>query len=396
MAAPARSRAAVRFDGLERSATMALHDVVTELREAGKTIVDLAKGEPDQPTPAVVTDAAVAALRDGHTRYTVGRGIPELRAAIGRKLSGDNGIQADPDEGIVVTPSAKHALFVAMMTLLDPGDEIIVPSPGWVSYRAMAHLVGARAVPAQLRGDDGFRLTKEILTGCLTERTRAVLVNTPNNPTGRVLDATELDAVAEVAIEHGLFVITDEIYEKIRFRGSPHLSIAARPECADRTLTVNGLSKSHAMTGWRLGYLAGPPDLISVALKVQEHTVSCATSFVQHAAVAALTRAEDDVALMVSEYGRRRDLVVSTLDGLGGVACPPPDGTFYAFPDISGAGHGDSAEFAEWLLREAGIATVPGPAFGPGGEGHVRLSFAVPTVELESALERMTGVLAAS
>lgn len=396
MAAPARSRAAVRFDGLERSATIALHDVVSELRAAGKTIVDLAKGEPDLPTPAVITDAAVAALRDGHTRYTVSRGLPELRAAIARKLSADNEIQADPDEGIVVTPSAKHALFVAMMTLLDPGDEIIVPSPGWVSYRAMAHLVGARAVPARLNGADGFRLTKEILSGCLTDRTRAVLVNTPNNPTGRVLDATELDALAEFATEHGLFVITDEIYETIRFRGSPHLSIAARPECADRTLTVNGLSKSHAMTGWRLGYLAGPADLMSVALKVQEHTVSCATSFVQHAAIAALTGAEDDVVQMVSEYGRRRDLVVSALDGLGGVSCPPPDGTFYAFPDISGAGHGNSAEFAEWLLREAGVATVPGTAFGPGGEGHVRLSFAVPTPDLESALDRMAGVLAAS
>jgi aspartate aminotransferase len=217
---------------------MALHDVVTELRAAGKTIVDLAKGEPDQPTPAVVTDAAVAALRDGHTRYTVGRGIPELRNAIARKLSGDNGIQVDPDEGIVVTPSAKHALFVAMMTLLDPGDEIIVPSPGWVSYRAMAHLAGARAVPAQLPGTNGFRLTREILDGCLTDRTRAVLVNTPNNPTGRVLDATELDALAEFVTEHDLFVVTDEIYETIRFRGSPHLSVAARPECADRQRAV--------------------------------------------------------------------------------------------------------------------------------------------------------------
>ncbi|MGH3759218.1 pyridoxal phosphate-dependent aminotransferase [Actinophytocola sp.] len=396
MDTPTRPRVAARFGGLERSATMVLHDVVQELRAAGRSIVDLAKGEPDQPTPTVVTDAAITALRDGHTRYTVSRGIPELRAEIAKKLAADNAIHVDADDGVVVTPSGKHALFVAMMAILDPGDEIIVPSPGWVSYRAMAQLVGARAVPAELTDADGYRLTGDVLAGGLTERTKAVLVNTPNNPTGRVLDSGELDVLAEFVTEHDLLVITDEIYETIRFGGGPHLSVAARPECADRTLTVNGLSKSHAMTGWRLGYLAGPPDLMAGAVKVQEHTVSCATSFVQHAAVAALTGADHDVALMVAEYARRRDLVVSALDGLGGITCPAPDGTFYAFPDIRGAGHGESAEFAEWLLREAGVAIVPGPAFGPGGEGHMRLSFAVPATVLSDALERMTEALSSS
>jgi aspartate aminotransferase len=393
--ATAGSRAAARFDGLERSATMALHDVVTELRAAGRTIVDLAKGEPDLPTPDVVTEAAITALRAGDTRYTVARGLPELRAAIAKKLAVDNGIQADPADGIVVTPSAKHALFVAMTTILDPGDEIIVPSPGWVSYRAMAHLIGAHAVPAELSGADGFRLGKEVLAKSLTGRTKAVLVNTPNNPTGRMLTAGEADAVAEFAAEHDLFLVTDEIYETIRFGANKHRSLAARPDCADRTLTVNGLSKSHAMTGWRLGYLAGPPDLMAVAVKVQEHTVSCATSFVQHAAVAALTEARDDVSVMVDTYARRRDLVVSALDGLAGISCPAPDGTFYAFPDIRAAGRGGSAEFAEWLLREAGVAMVPGPAFGPGGEGRMRLSFAVPSDVLTDALDRIRSALSA-
>jgi aspartate aminotransferase len=387
-------RAAARFDGLERSATMALHDVVTELRAAGRTIVDLAKGEPDLPTPAAVTEAAVTALRAGSTRYTVARGLPELRAAIAKKLAVDNGIQVDPADGIVVTPSAKHALFVAMTTILDPGDEIIVPSPGWVSYRAMARLIGAHAVPAELSGADGFRLDKDVLAKSLTSRTKAVLVNSPNNPTGRMLTAEETDAVAEFAVEHDLFLVTDEIYETIRF-GGEHRSLGARPDCADRTLTVNGLSKSHAMTGWRLGYLTGPPDLMAVAVKVCEHTVSCATSFVQHAAVVALTDARDDVRVMVDEYARRRDLVVSALDGLAGISCPAPDGTFYAFPDIRAAGRGGSAEFAEWLLRDAGVAMVPGPAFGPGGEGHMRLSFAVPTDVLTGALDRIRSALSA-
>jgi aspartate aminotransferase len=396
MGAPTRSRTAARFSGLERPATIAVHDVIEELRGEGRTIVDLTKGEPDMSTPDVVTDAAIAALRAGHTHYTVGRGLAELRAAIAKKLATDNAVHVDPVDGVVVTPSAKHALFVAMMTILDPGDEIIVPSPGWVSYRAMAHLVGARAVPAELDGEHGFRLTTDVLRGCLTERTKAVLVNTPNNPTGRLLDGEELDVLAEFAAKHDLLVITDEIYEVIRFGAGPHRSIGARPECADRTLTVNGLSKSHAMTGWRLGYLAGPPDLMAVALAVSEQTVSCATSFVQHAALVAFGGADEDVASMVTEYARRRDLVVSALDGLDGISCPAPDGTFYVFPDIRGANRGSSVEFAEWLLRGAGVATVPGPAFGPGGEGHIRLSFSVPTTTLTAALDRITEALSGS
>lgn len=395
MRSTARPRTAARFAGLDRSATIALHDLVQRLRAAGRSIVDLSGGEPDLPTPSPVTDAAIAALHNGFTRYTTSRGLLELRAAIAGKLAEDNGIHVDAATGIVVTPSAKHALFVAMMTILDPGDEIIVPSPGWHSYRALAHLVGARAVAAELSGADGFRLTKDILARARTNRTKAVLVNTPNNPTGRALSRDEVAVISDFVTEHDLLVITDEIYETVRYDERPHLSIAALPACAERTLTVNGLSKSHAMTGWRLGYLAGPRDLIAEAVKVQEHTVSCATSFVQHAAVAAFADTDDAVRLMVAEYARRRDMVVPALDGLAGISCPAPDGTFYAFPDIRGAGRGGSAEFAEWLLREAGVAVVPGNAFGPGGEGHVRVSFAVPTEVLADALHRMTTALAA-
>jgi aspartate aminotransferase len=389
-----RPRTARRFAGLERSATIALYDKVRLLQAEGRAVLDLGGGQPDQPTPSVVTDAAVTALRDGRTRYTTSRGLPELRAAITEKLATDNGIHADPDTDVVVTPSAKHALFVAMMTVLNPGDEVITPSPSWVSYRVLAHLAGGRAVPADTTPD--FRITEESLQRARTERTRAILLNTPNNPTGRALRAEEADAVAAFAIEHDLIVITDEIYERFRYDQVPHLSMAARQDCADRTLTVNGLSKSHAMTGWRLGYLTGPADLITDAVKVVEHTVSCATSFVQHAAVTAITEADRAVGSVVDEYTKRREMVIAALDGQAGIACPAPEGTFYAFPDIRAAGRGGSAEFAEWLLAEAEVAVVPGTAFGAGGEGHVRLSFAVPTDTLAVALGRITTALTGS
>lgn len=385
-------RVADRFVGMDRSATVALHDIVVGMRAAGLRVCDLGGGEPDFATPEHVTAAAQAALAEGFTHYTASRGLPELRAAIAGKLAADNGIVVDPATGVIVTPSAKHALFVAMMTVLDRGDELIVPSPGWVSYRHMARLAGARAVPLALSGADGFRISRPSLEAAVTRDTRAILVNSPNNPTGRALTPAEAADIAAFADAHDLVVITDEIYEKILFDGHQHLSLAAVAGCADRTLTVNGLSKSHAMTGWRLGYLAGPADLIAAALKVQEHTVSCAASFVQRGAVAALTGGSRCVAAMVEDYAARRELLVTALARMPGVRCARPEGTFYAFPDITGTGLG-AGEFAEWLLRTAGVAVVPGTAFGPGGEGHVRLSFAAARPQIAEAMERMSAAL---
>jgi aspartate aminotransferase len=384
-----RNPVASRLAGIERSATVAMLETVQRLRAAGTEVLDLGGGEPDFATAGHVVEAATAALHDGFTHYTSSRGLPELRAAIAAKLARDNGMAVDPDTDVIVTPSAKHALFVALMTVLDPGDELIVPAPAWVSYASMARLAGARPVPAELRATDGFRLTREVLERAVTPRSRALLINTPNNPTGRVLTRAELTDIAAFAAEHDLVLIADEIYEKIIFDGREHVSVATLPGCAERTLTVNGFSKGYAMTGWRLGYLAGPPGLVGAALKVQEHTVSCASSFVQRAGTVALTGPQDVVRDMVDEYAVRRARTVTDLNALPGLDCAAPDGAFYVFPSIRGTGFERSAEFAEWLLAEAAVVVTPGSAFGPGGEGHVRLSLATAPEVIKEAVDRI-------
>ncbi|MFJ4680834.1 pyridoxal phosphate-dependent aminotransferase [Kitasatospora sp. NPDC088783] len=382
-----------RFGRIEKSATFAVLELVQSLRAQGVKVLDLGGGEPDFDTPAHITAEGAGALAGGFTHYTASRGIPELLTAISRKLAEDNGVSVDPATEVIVTPSAKNALFTALTTLLDPGDELLVPTPGWVSYHSMAHLIGAVPVDVPLDGDDGFRITRELLESRITDRTKVILVNTPNNPTGRALDAAEAEAVAAVADEHDLFVVSDEIYEKIVYGGTKHVSPASLPAGAGRTLLVNGFSKAYAMTGWRLGYVAGPAPVISEMLKVQQHSVGCAGSFVQRGGLAALTGPQDAVQEMTDEYAARMELIVAGLDSLPGVSCPRPEGAFYAFPDIRGTGFASSAEFATWLLSEAGVAVMPGSAFGPGGEGHIRLSFATSREVITEAIDRMATAL---
>ncbi|MFD3546477.1 pyridoxal phosphate-dependent aminotransferase [Streptomyces sp. NPDC058655] len=386
---------ASRFSNLERSATVALLDQVQALRAQGVKVLDLGGGEPDFATADHIADAASTALREGFTHYTSSRGLPGLREAISEKLLKDNGLHADPATDIIVTPSAKHALFISLMAVLDPDDELIVPTPSWVSYKSMAQLAGARPVSAELSADQGFRITRDVLENCVSARTKAILINTPNNPTGRVLDREEAQIVADFAIAHDLFVIADEIYEKILYDGGEHISLASFPGCAERTLTVNGFSKGYAMTGWRLGYVAGSAEVIDQVLKVQEHTVGCTGSFVQRGGVSALTGRQDVVQEMVDAYAARRELIVDGLNSLPGVRCSSPQGAFYAFADIRGSGFGTSADFAGWALREAGVALTPGSAFGQGGEGHVRLSFATSDRVIEEALGRLSSALTA-
>ncbi|OON75400.1 pyridoxal phosphate-dependent aminotransferase [Streptomyces tsukubensis] len=382
--------AGARFGAVEASATFAVFDRVARLRAEGVDVLDLGGGEPDFGTPTHVVDEAVDALRGGFTHYTPSRGVPALLDAVSDKLAKDNGIVVDPATDIVITPSAKHALFAALTTLLDPGDEVLIPTPSWVSYPAMARLIGARPVQLALDPEDGFRITRELLEQHVTSRTKALLVNSPNNPTGRIMTRDEARAIGRFADEHDVLMIADEIYEKIVYDGHDHLSLASLPCCADRTLTVNGFSKGYAMTGWRLGWAAGPTDLMEQLLKVQQHTVGCAGSFVQRGGVAALMGPQEPVERMAARYAARRDVLVRGLNALPGVVCAPPEGAFYAFADIRGtAGFTDSAAFADRLLQETGVALMPGSAFGPGGEGFVRLSFATSSRVLEESLERM-------
>ncbi|MBZ6137688.1 pyridoxal phosphate-dependent aminotransferase [Streptomyces olivaceus] len=388
------SRTAARFSGIRRSATFAVLERVHALRAEGVDVLDLGGGEPDFDTPGHVVEAATRALDEGRTHYAPSRGLPELLAAVAEKLERDNGIVVRADRDIIVTPSAKHALFISLLALLDPGDEVLVPTPSWVSYASMARLVGAVPVSVPLDAADGFRLTRDVLERYVTPRTKVLLLNTPNNPTGRVLSPDEARTVSAFVRDHDLLVVADEIYEKIVYGGARHLSLASLPGCADRTLTVNGFSKAHAMTGWRLGYLCGPTDLVGEVLKAQQHSVGCAGTFVQYGGLAALTGPQDEVAAMTREYAARRELVVSGLNRLPGVRCALPEGSFYVFPDIRGTGFATSAEFAAWLLDEARVAVTPGSAFGPGGEGHVRLSFATSRAVIDEAVHRTGDALA--
>ena len=388
MSAEVSARAA----SLGRSPTVALLDEVMRRRARGEVIVNLSGGEPDFATPEHISLAAQEALAAGFTHYTPSRGLPELREALASRLSSVNGIRLASCDDVVVTTSAKHALFIALATVTDPGDEILLPTPSWVSYQPMAALLNARTVPVPLSASDDFTITADRLRAAVTGRTKAIVVNTPGNPTGRMLRPDEADAIAQVAGEHNLVIVTDEIYERIRYDGRPHLSLAARDDCRDRTVTVNGFSKSYAMTGWRLGYVAGPSGLMRHLVKVQEHTVSCASSFAQRGALAALTGPDDCVLEMTAEYERRRNSVVRALDDIEGVRCAVPEGAFYAFPDVSGLGLTGEA-FCRWALEAAGVVLTPGAAFGPGGEKHVRLSFATEPGTLDDAVKRIAAAV---
>jgi aspartate aminotransferase len=378
-----------RLAAIEPSATFAVFDRVQMLRAQGVTVLDLSGGEPEFATPAPICEAARGAIADGWTHYSPSRGLPALREAIARKLEADNDLKVDPATDVIVTPSAKHALFIALSAVAGPGDEVLIPTPSWVSYKAMAQLAGATPVELPLSGADAFRIREAALRERITPRTRAIVVNSPNNPTGHMLDAHEVALLARVASEHELILVSDEIYEKVVFGERPHLSVGAHPDARDRTLTINGFSKAYAMTGWRLGWLSGPRDLVEAALTVHQHTVGCTSAFVQQGGVAALATPDPVLQEMVSHYRTRRDLVVDGLAGVLGLKCLRPDGAFYAFVNVAGLGRGTGAEVADWLLRTTGVVVTGGEGFGAGGHDYIRLAFAGATAVVEQAVARI-------
>lgn len=384
-----------RVRGLEESATVALHDRVQALRAQGHKLWDIGVGDPDFDTPAAIRQAAVEALAQGQTHYTASRGQPELLRAIAHKLREDNQLDIEPNQ-VLVTPSAKHALFAAIMTLVDPGDEVIIPTPSWVSYKSIVQLAGGVPVEAPLSADQDYRISTDVLERHCTPRTRVLVVNSPNNPTGRVLSQAEVDAVAVFAQAHDLVVISDEIYERLVFQPHRHLSMAIHPAARDRTLTVNGFSKAYAMTGWRLGYLAGPKPLIDAALKVHQHTVSCVSAFVQAGGLAALRGDQAEAKGMVQQYAWRAKMVTTALRDAPGIRCKAPEGGFYVFADVSGTTQGDGDRFADWLLSQAGVVVTPGSAFGAGGHGCIRIALTAPDEVMQEAMDRMVRALAAS
>ncbi|WP_027459459.1 pyridoxal phosphate-dependent aminotransferase [Deinococcus murrayi] len=379
-----------RARGLKPSATVAVTSRALELRRAGADVLSLSVGEPDFETPPHVRAAGIAAIEAGHTRYTPVSGLPELREAVSAKFARENGLEYPPD-AVTVTSGGKQALFNALFALLDPGDEVLIPAPSWVSYPEMVALMGAVPVAVPTRAEAGFVLDPEDLAARVTPRTRLVVLNSPGNPTGAVYPAPVLEAVADLARRRGLWLLSDEIYEHLVYEAE-HVSPARfAPE---RTLTVNGASKAYAMTGWRIGYAGGPREWIAAmnALQSQSTTGACTVS--QHAALAALTE-HAATARFVAEaraaYRERRDVLVAGLNALG-LTTPTPQGAFYVLPDITRL-HPDELEASRLLLERGGVAVVPGTDFG--APGRVRLSYAVGPGTLREALRRIEAVLRA-
>ncbi|WP_081887066.1 pyridoxal phosphate-dependent aminotransferase [Thermorudis peleae] len=356
------------------------------LEAQGRDVIHLEIGEPDFTTPAHIIEAAVTALHQGDTHYTPAPGLPELRAAIAAEVSRTRGIAVDADQ-VVVTPGGKPILFFTILALAEPGVEVLYPDPGFPIYESVIRFAGATPVPLPLREAQGFAFDPDELRQLITPRTRLVILNSPHNPTGAVLGPDLLGVLADLAQRFAFYVLSDEIYSRILYDGHFH-SIASLPGMAERTIILDGFSKTYAMTGWRLGYGVFPKPLAEPITRLAINCHSCVPGFTQRAGLAALQGPQEPVAQMVAEFRRRRDAVVAGLNQIPGIRCALPAGAFYVFPNIQGITQ-DTAAFARALLDEAGVAVLPGTAFGQAGDGYLRLSYANSLENLQAALERI-------
>jgi aspartate aminotransferase len=364
------------------------------LEAEGLDIIHLQIGEPDFDTPAHVREAAKRALDEGATHYAPYPGIPALREAIAEDATRRKGFDVTPDR-VFVTVGGKGVMLYAILGTIDPGDEVIVPDPGYPIYESLVRFIGATPVPIPIRMENEFRLDVDELASLITPRTRMIVINSPANPTGGVLTREDLERIAALAREHDLVVLADEIYGRILYDSTEHVSIAALPGMAERTIVLDGFSKTFAMTGWRLGYAIVPPSLVKTYGQLIINTISCAPTFAQVGAVEALRGPQDDVEAMVVEFRARRDLVVDGLNAIPGIRSLRPTGAFYAFPDVSGTGL-SGAELAERLLHEAGVCVLAGTAFGGVGTDHIRISYANSRENLGRALERIGDFVASA
>ena len=379
-----------RAQGVAPSPTLAITAKVRQMRQEGIDIVGFGAGEPDFDTPEHIKEAAVKALREGMTKYTPTTGIPELKKAICEKFRRDNGIDYTPNE-IIVSVGAKHSLFNAIMALVDPGDECIIPAPYWVTYPEQVKFAGGVPVFVETKESNGFRLTADQVAEAVTPKTKLLILNSPCNPTGACVAPEEIRKIAELAVEKGFYVISDEIYEHLIYTDVRPLSIASLgPEAKKQTITVNGVSKTYSMTGWRIGYAGGDAEIVAAMGRIQDQSTSNPTSFVQPAVIAALEGSQECVAQMREEFAKRRKVLVDGLNSIPGIHCANPDGAFYVFPRVSDLYGGEingSDAFAEYLLKEAQVAVVPGSGFG--ADEHVRLSYATSMANIQKGLERI-------
>lgn len=377
------------------SITLQIGAMAKQMKAEGKDVLSFSQGEPDFDTPDSIKSVGIQAIQQGKTKYTAASGIPELKDAIRAKLQRDHGLDYQADN-ILVSCGAKHSIFNAHMALLNPGDEVIIPAPYWVSYPDQVLLAGAVPVVVNTSMESDFKITPDQLQKALTKKSRVVILCTPSNPTGMMYSEQELTALAEVIVENNLIVYSDEIYEKLAYGGKKHFSIAqVSDELKQRTVVINGVSKAYSMTGWRIGYMAAASNIIKAAGKVQAQSTSNPTTSSQWASVYALNKAEGDVQRMTSAFDERRQYMVSALNAIPGVECLMPDGAFYAFPKIASffgkqSASGkllDSASFCNHLLKEQNVATVPGSGFG--AEGYIRLSYSTSMAEIEEGIGRI-------
>jgi len=380
------TRLAERLKKINPSSTLAITSKAKKLKSEGKDIVTFAAGEPDFDTPDFIKNAAIEALKSGFTKYTPTTGTPELKKLICQKFKKDNSLEYAPDQ-IIVSNGAKHSIYNALMVLLNKGDEVLIPLPYWVSYPEMVNLCEATPRFIKTSAVNSFKITLTDLKKHITPKTKVLIINSPSNPTGSVYNRTELEEIARVCVDKNIFVISDEIYEKIIFDGAKHESIGSfNKDIYDLTVTVNGLSKSHSMTGWRIGYLGAPSDVANAISNLQDHSTSNPNSIAQKAAAAALSAPEDFTLKLCQEFQRRRDYLADRLKGIKKMSFTLPQGAFYMFCGISKTGL-NSMDFARRLLEEEYVSVIPGASFGM--DDHIRISFATSMDELRKGMDRI-------
>ncbi|MCH1624712.1 pyridoxal phosphate-dependent aminotransferase [Ferdinandcohnia quinoae] len=380
-----------RVAALTPSSTLAITAKAKELKENGYDIIGLGAGEPDFNTPDHIIEAAIMAMKEGHTKYTASAGLPTLKKAICKKLLMDQQLQYNPNE-IIVGTGAKFVLYSLFQVLLNKGDEVIIPIPYWVSYPEQVKL--AEGVPVFIEGNEGneYKITPDQLEKAITSKTVALIINSPSNPTGMIYSKEELEAIGEICIKHDIWIISDEIYEKLVYFGTQHYSIAQiNNKIKEKTILINGLSKSHSMTGWRIGYAAGPKDIITSMTDLSSHSISNPTSIAQYASIAAYEGSQEAVEVMRKAFEARLDVIYNQLIEIPGITCVKPQGAFYLFPNAKEAakltGYKDVDEFAAALLEEALVAVIPGSGFG--APNNIRLSYATSLEQLEEAIKRI-------
>ncbi|MEO1635480.1 MAG: pyridoxal phosphate-dependent aminotransferase [Cyanobacteria bacterium J06631_9] len=383
---------ASRITRVTPSMTLAISAKAKAMKKDGLDVCSFSAGEPDFNTPKHICEAAKTAIDQGKTRYGPASGVPELKVAIAQKLQTDNQLTYGP-ENIMVTNGGKHSLYNLMMALLDPGDEVIIPAPYWVSYPEMVKLAGGTPVIVETTAESDYKITAEQLRQAITPKTRLFVLNSPSNPTGMVYTPSEIRALADVIVTADIWVVSDEIYEKILYDGAEHLSIGSvNAEIFKRTIVSNGFSKGFAMTGWRLGYLAAPKEIIQGVNTLQSHSTSNVCTFAQYGAIAALNGPTDDLNIMRAAFSKRRLAIMDMVNSIDGLSCIEPKGAFYLFVDISQVGL-DSVTFCQKLLEEKYVAAIPGVAFG--AEGTMRLSYATDLATIEQGMDRLNGFVKA-